>query len=267
MLRQTKRKIIRVTKKLINSTVFIIFEEEDPKFPMFRIVNECQNVKIQFEQMDLFPEKSPDKLGPDDSCNFAFYDPEIDRKLQMTLDINKNDPEPNEPFVDANNLWYKRIEIINCGRDTHENVIDYFDMKQRAKQILITIVNDGQTKTIRLCKVDQEERDDMDYDASASYLKSNRHFMDRKSGEFPHHSSQVQPLIDKPPKPQQKVIMHLDLRQLSVSLVGKVQEFYKEKVVSRRKEIMLVTIKGLRLESQKNYEQNAFEYDLKMDHF
>ncbi len=36
-----RRKIIRVTKKLINATVFIIFEEEDSKFPMFRIVNEC----------------------------------------------------------------------------------------------------------------------------------------------------------------------------------------------------------------------------------
>ena len=65
MLRPPQRKIIRVTKKLINATVFIIFEEEDPKYPMFRIVNDCQNVKLLFEQMrdDLEPEKS-DSLGP-----------------------------------------------------------------------------------------------------------------------------------------------------------------------------------------------------------
>ena len=119
MIRPPLTKIIRVTKKLINATVFIIVEEEDPKFPMFRIINDCANVKIQFEQMDLNPEKSPDNVGPRETVNFAFYDPEIERKLQMTLDINKNDPEPHEPFIDAKNLWYKRIEIIDCERDLY----------------------------------------------------------------------------------------------------------------------------------------------------
>jgi len=48
-IRTSQRKIIRVTKKLINNTIFVIFEEEDAKFPSFKIVNECSNVKIQFE--------------------------------------------------------------------------------------------------------------------------------------------------------------------------------------------------------------------------
>ena len=118
-----------MTKKLINNTIFVIFEEEDTKFPMFRIVNECQNVKIQFEQMDLEPEKSPDMLNQKSEMNFAFYDPEIDRKLQMTLDINKNDPEPHEPFSETANLWYKRIEIIDCEREQYRKLIDYEDMR------------------------------------------------------------------------------------------------------------------------------------------
>ena len=75
-----------MTKKLINATVFIIFEEEDPQQPMFKIVNDCRNLKLQFEQMrdDEIPEKS-DSLAQMDSMNYAFYDPELDKKLQMTL--------------------------------------------------------------------------------------------------------------------------------------------------------------------------------------
>jgi len=46
--RQPRRKIIRVTKKIINTTVFIIFEEEDPADPLYKIINMCPNVKLQF---------------------------------------------------------------------------------------------------------------------------------------------------------------------------------------------------------------------------
>ena len=53
---------------------------------MFKIVNDCRNLKLQFEQMrdDEIPEKS-DSLAQMDSMNYAFYDPELDKKLQMTL--------------------------------------------------------------------------------------------------------------------------------------------------------------------------------------
>jgi hypothetical protein len=67
--------------------------------------------------MDLEPEKSPDMLNAKCEVNIAFYDPLIDRKLQMTLDINKNDPEAHEAFTSAPDLWYKRIEIIDCERE------------------------------------------------------------------------------------------------------------------------------------------------------
>jgi hypothetical protein len=46
-----------------------------------------------------------------------------------------------------------------------------------------------------------------------------------------------------------------------------VQELYKEKIVSRRKELALFTFKGLKLIRENNYEQNAFDYDLKLAHF
>jgi hypothetical protein len=41
-----------------------------------------------------------------DSMNYAFYDPELEKRLQMTLQINKNDPEIGESFSDRDDFWY-----------------------------------------------------------------------------------------------------------------------------------------------------------------
>lgn len=41
-------KVIKVSKKKVNGTIFIIFEEENEKYPMYRIINDCSNVKISF---------------------------------------------------------------------------------------------------------------------------------------------------------------------------------------------------------------------------
>ena len=79
------------------------------------------------------------------------------------------------------------------------------------------------------------------------------------------HSSATQAVVAAKPETHLQTILQLDVRQLSVSLVGKVQEFFKEKVVSRRKELALLTIKGLRLD--KTTEENSFDLDLKIDHF
>ncbi len=45
-LKQPLVKVIRVTKKLLNNTVFVIFEDESDLFPMYKIINDCQNVKV-----------------------------------------------------------------------------------------------------------------------------------------------------------------------------------------------------------------------------
>ena len=45
-LKQSLVKVIRVTKKLLNNTVFVIFEDESDLFPMYKIINDCQNVKV-----------------------------------------------------------------------------------------------------------------------------------------------------------------------------------------------------------------------------
>ena len=50
-------------------------------------------------------------------------------------------------------------------------------------------------------------------------------------------------------------------------MVGKVQELFKDKVVNRRKELALFTIKGLNLYSEKNHDKKDFVYDLKINHF
>jgi hypothetical protein len=65
-------------------------------------------------------------------------------------------------------------------------MIDYEDMRYRIKQIEISMMNDGQTKTIRLRKVNQEVDEQYDYDVSGSNFRSNRLFFDHKSGELQH---------------------------------------------------------------------------------
>ena len=46
-----KQKIIRVSKKIINDTTFIIFEEEDEAAPMYQIINRCNNIHLSYWQM------------------------------------------------------------------------------------------------------------------------------------------------------------------------------------------------------------------------
>ena len=71
------------------------------------------------------------------------------------------------------------------------------------------------------------------------------------------NSMQSQPqVIMKPEAPKQTVITQITLNQLSISLIGKVQQFFKEKVVNRRQELALFTIKGLRYYGEDNQEKN-----------
>ena len=61
-LKQSKVKVIRVTKKLLNNTVFVIFEDESPLFPMYRIINECRNVKINLQQYNMDEPKNSSEV-------------------------------------------------------------------------------------------------------------------------------------------------------------------------------------------------------------
>ena len=62
-LKQPLVKVIRVTKKLLNNTIFVIFEDESELFPMYRIINQCPNVKIELSQYEMDePKNSPDVI-------------------------------------------------------------------------------------------------------------------------------------------------------------------------------------------------------------
>ena len=74
-MKQPQVKVIRVTKKLVNNTVFVIFEDESPHFPMYRIVNECKNVKVDIEQFDMNEPKRPERIGHGEAIVFGFYEP------------------------------------------------------------------------------------------------------------------------------------------------------------------------------------------------
>lgn len=52
-LKQPSIKVIRVTKKLLNNTVFVIFEDESDLFPMYKIINDCRHVKVSMQQYDM----------------------------------------------------------------------------------------------------------------------------------------------------------------------------------------------------------------------
>jgi hypothetical protein len=43
-----KKKIIKITKKIIDDVMFINFEEEDEDTPMFNIINKCNNVTLNY---------------------------------------------------------------------------------------------------------------------------------------------------------------------------------------------------------------------------
>jgi len=52
-MKSHKVKVIRVTKKLMNNTVFVIFEDEHELFPMYCIINECRTVKVELRQYEM----------------------------------------------------------------------------------------------------------------------------------------------------------------------------------------------------------------------
>ena len=70
-----RTKIVKVSKKKVNSTIFVIFEDEDPRYPMYRIINDCDNVKVNFCQASLANEMKPDLIEPCTSQPVGFYDP------------------------------------------------------------------------------------------------------------------------------------------------------------------------------------------------
>ena len=102
---QPQVKVIRVTKKLLNNTVFVIFEDESPHFPMYRIVNSCRNVRIQLQQANMDePKGSPEVIEFDQSMIFGLYEPENERKVKLDLEIDKND------F--SSNTMYRKGEVV-----------------------------------------------------------------------------------------------------------------------------------------------------------
>ena len=89
-LKEPQLKVIRVTKKLLNNTVFVIFEEESPLFPMYRIINECYNVTVRMTQCDLKVPLTAEVIRHKQNMIFGLYEPEGERKMQLDIFIDRN---------------------------------------------------------------------------------------------------------------------------------------------------------------------------------
>ena len=90
-LKQHQVKVIRVHKKLLNNTIFVIFEDESPLFPLYRIINDCVNVKVKMQQFEMDEPKTPEVIDSRQNMIFGFYEPENKRQIELTLIIDKND--------------------------------------------------------------------------------------------------------------------------------------------------------------------------------
>jgi len=126
-LKQPKIKVIRVTKKLMNNTVFVIFEDESEIFPMYRIINECRNVKVQLQQYDMDEPKSPELITFQQNLIFGFYEPENARKIQLDLLIDKNDFSDPLSYRKMNEELAIRILDLASQSNKFEDRIAYQD--------------------------------------------------------------------------------------------------------------------------------------------
>jgi len=63
---------------------------------MYRIVNECKNVKVNVEQHEMYEPKRPEQIVHGEAIVFGFYEPENERKILLTLIIDKNDLTRNQ---------------------------------------------------------------------------------------------------------------------------------------------------------------------------
>lgn len=72
-----RTKVIKVSKKKVNGTTFVIFDQEDSLYPMYRIVNDCNNVRVHISQKQDSQDSQAysDTVGPMTARPYGFYDP------------------------------------------------------------------------------------------------------------------------------------------------------------------------------------------------
>ena len=183
---QPQVKVIRVTKKLLNNTVFVIFEDESPHFPMYRIVNSCRNVRIQLQQANMDePKGSPEVIEFDQSMIFGLYEPENERKVKLDLEIDKNDFSSNTMYRKGEVVVQEQLVDLTEICNRKEWSIEFQDINGRTRYLALSLQNDGQTKTICL-KPDREDQSSNDDQVSDG------RFASRSADQLHLQSSQVE---------------------------------------------------------------------------
>lgn len=155
MIREVKEvqvKVIRITKKLVNNTVFVIFEDESPLYPMYRFINECPNVKLSVMQARMDEPREPEAVELGVPMTFGFYEPENERKVDLRLLINKSGLRT--PSATRNGEVFTKDLIYDLAKPRIEGedseTFTYQDTSGNTNTIVVMMTNDGQTTTVKV---------------------------------------------------------------------------------------------------------------------
>ena len=109
-----------------------------------------------YEQSDYSTDKNKpvvDTLGPLSQTLYAFYDPYGHKELKLRLHINKNDPDFYSQRDKAKDHEFVVSKSINFNAvRPFKDEIEYDDQEKENKKIIVSVTNNGRTRTLRIAK-------------------------------------------------------------------------------------------------------------------
>lgn len=70
-------KIVKIIKKKIKDTMFVVFSDEDLQAPYYKVINDTSNMAVRFVQEGISYDEYSQKVLPKTSTPYAFNDPEL----------------------------------------------------------------------------------------------------------------------------------------------------------------------------------------------
>jgi hypothetical protein len=235
---------LRVQRKLIDGTTYIIIEEEDDTYPIFRIENLTDDIAVWFVQKDTNFDTEACMLAPNTITPYAYSDtshqtPYLQLFFTKSMDSQGLDLDRTiTHLVSFETLGTRQsLEFISNGKDI---------------PLHVTVKTDGCTRIIRVGDKSGpiEERALAEIrDASIKRSRSSKQVKQNSSSEAESKEEEAK---------NQKVAysMMVKVNEILVSFVAKITEREENMMRSMRKEIATFTVQDINYKKLYNTEEN-----------
>ena len=166
---KTKKRLLRINRKLHQEQMFIIVEEEEEELPTMKIENRCTNISLVYQQHENKIAKEIDICDPRESSAFAWTNPKGEKRLEIEIydgeyKFSKEITDPHSsPQPRPTNTLLKPL-INNAAQDRIVVALDEFTSEKeqiqfygrnpnvrfgRNKPVYLSVLTNGYTKILR----------------------------------------------------------------------------------------------------------------------